>query len=323
MVNLSNRELTIEEIKVLFRGLNFCRTLNSIDKFQLKKDIDEFGGRLKLKYHFDKVDKSMDSVKNRRFKDKSKWVPEVNEPMLDLLLKNLELELFSIKESGHNYSTLSYLERRALRNLKESSDIVIKKADKGSAVVVWGLEDYRKEAYRHLKDEKVYEKVLDNPLNKTIALIDGKLQNYAREGKITQANLKYLKGKSLNLGRFYLLPKIHKSLVEVPGKPVVSNCGTSTERITEFVDYHINPILKVLPAVLRDTSDLLRRLERLGHIPEIAIFGTIHVVGLYPHIPHEDGLESMRKVEKRFCLLRQFEYAFRTKLRCLKVILIW
>ena len=100
----------------------------------------------------------MDSDKNRRFKDKSKWVPEVNEPMLDLFLKNLELEVFSIKESGHNYSNLSYLERRALRNLKESSDIVIKRADKGSAVVVWGLEEYRKEAYRPLKDEKVNEK---------------------------------------------------------------------------------------------------------------------------------------------------------------------
>ena len=151
-----------------------------------------------------------------------------------------------------------------------------------------------------MKDEKVYEKVLDNPLNKTIALIDGKLQNYAREGKITQANLKYLKGESLNLEKFYLLPKIHKSLVEVPGRPVVSNCGTPTERISEFVDYHINPIVKVLPTVLRDTSDFLRRWEGLGHIPEIAIFGTIDVVGLYPHIPHEDGLESMRKVLSEF-----------------------
>ena len=102
-----------------------------------------------------------------------------------------------------------------LRNFKESFDIVIKKADKGSPVVVWGLEEYRKEAYCHLKDENAYEKVLGNPINKVIALIDGKLQNYAVDGTISQANLKYLKGESLNLGRFYLLPKIHKSLVEV------------------------------------------------------------------------------------------------------------
>ena len=44
-----------------------------------------------------------------------------------------------------------------------------------------------------------------------------------------------------------MLPKIHKSLVEVPGRPVVSISGTPTERISEFVDYHINPIVKVLP----------------------------------------------------------------------------
>ena len=139
------------------------------------------------------------------------------------------------------------MERRALRNFKESLDIVIKKADKGSAVVVWGLEESCKEAYHHLKDEKVYEKVLGNILNKTIALVDGKLQNYVRESKITQANLKYLEGESLNLERFYLLPKIYKSLVAVPGRPDVSNCRTPTERISEFVDYHINPIVTVLP----------------------------------------------------------------------------
>jgi hypothetical protein len=128
---------------------------------------------------------------------------------VDLFLKNLERELFSINESGRNYANLSYTERRALRNLKEYSDIVIKKADKGSAViVVWGLEEYRKEAYRQLKYDDVYEKVMDNPINKVVALIDGKLQNYAREGKITQANLKDFKRESLNLSQLHMVSKL-------------------------------------------------------------------------------------------------------------------
>ena len=50
---------------------------------------------------------------------------------VDLFLKNLERELFSINESGRNNASLGHTERRALRNLKEYSDIVIKKADKG------------------------------------------------------------------------------------------------------------------------------------------------------------------------------------------------
>ena len=59
-----------------------------------------------------------------------------------------------------------------------------------------------------------------------------------------------------------------------------------TERISKFVDYHINPIVKCLPSVLVDTSDFLRRLENVGYIPETAIFGTIDVVGLYLYIYH-------------------------------------
>ena len=74
------------------------------------------------------------------------------------------------------------------------------------------------------------------------------------------------------MGTFYLLPKIHKRLIDVPGRPVISNCG---------MGYHINPIVKSLPTVLSDTSDFLRKLENLGYIPETAIFGTIDVVGLY------------------------------------------
>ena len=64
------------------------------------------------------------------------------------------------------------------------------------------------------------------------------------------------------------------------------------------MDHHINPIVKILPSVLSDTSDFLRKLENLGNIPETAIFWSIDVVDLYPHIPHSEGLESMKEILK-------------------------
>ena len=71
------------------------------------------------------------------------------------------------------------------------------------------------------------------------------------------------------------------------------------EKISEFVDYHINPIVKSLPIVLSDTSDFLRKLENLGRISETAIFGAIYVVRLYSHIlPHSEGLKSMKEILK-------------------------
>ena len=62
------------------------------------------------------------------------------------------------------------------------------------------------------------------------------------------------------------------------------------------MDHYLQPIVKSLPNVIRDTTDFLKRLQDLGDIPEGAILCTMDVVGLYPHIPHLEGL-SMDKGE--------------------------
>lgn len=82
------------------------------------------------------------------------------DPALGTFLNALQDKVLAIKERGHNFSNLSAEEREAFKNLKGYRDIVIKGADKGSAVVVWGLEDYCKEANRQLlADVLVYENV--------------------------------------------------------------------------------------------------------------------------------------------------------------------
>ena len=71
-------------------------------------------------------------------------------------------------------------------------------------------------------------------------LIDEKLRELVGTGKITEENRRYLKGKNVVLGRFYLLPTIHKRVMNVPGRPVVSNCGIANEEISEFVDFQFS-----------------------------------------------------------------------------------
>ena len=58
---------------------------------------------------------------------------------------------------------LSPLERQALKYLQRRRDIVIKPADKGSAVVVLRKEDYINEADRQLRNEDHYRKLENNP----------------------------------------------------------------------------------------------------------------------------------------------------------------
>ena len=177
--------------------------------------------------------------------------------------------MFSISANGRCYSNLSRGELLALKELKNCQDIVIKEADKGSAVVVWDREDYLKEAQSQLGDRDIYEIIDIDPVKEVAVNIDRRLEFLQIEGKISELNRKYLLGKhhKYKLGRFYLLPKIHKRLVNVPGRPVISDCGTVTEKISEFVDFHLQPIVVDFPHVIKDTNDFLWRLRDLGDIP--------------------------------------------------------
>ena len=99
--------------------------------------------------------------------------------------------------------------------------------------------------------------------------------------------------KACNLFKWYLLPKIHKRLFNVPGRPVISSCGTPTEKVSEFLDHHLKPIMQ-------NRKDFLEKIKTVGSVPENAILVTADVVGLYPNIPHQAGLKDLKEaLEKR------------------------
>ena len=50
--------------------------------------------------------------------------------------------------------------------------------------------------------------------------------------------------KATNLDKLYLLPKTPMRLLNVPGRPVISNSGTPTEKASEFLDFHLKPLMQ-------------------------------------------------------------------------------
>ena len=125
-------------------------------------------------------------------------------------------------------------------------------------------------------------------------MVNDRIRKLLGDGYIDDKTLDYLLVNSTpRAGRFYLLPKIHKK--GCPRRPVVSGCGTCTERVSEFVDFHIKPLVPEIPSYIKDTKHFLQVLRDLGRLPEGAILVTADVVGLYPHIPHEEGLSAMRE----------------------------
>ena len=85
---------------------------------------------------------------------------------------------------------------------------------------------------------------------------------------------------------YYL--RLIKILSKVPGCKVISDCGMPAEKILEFLDQHLQPLMKQGELYIKGTGDFLEKLKR---VDEILV--TAHMVGLYTSIPHDGGLEVL------------------------------
>ena len=157
-----------------------------------------------------------------------------------------------------------------------------------------GLRRLYKRGRETTSDEQVYEEVSNNAASflKTINEVITKIR---KRGDLKRDNLDYFIMKDSKFARFYLLPKIHKRLHNVPGRPVISNSGYYTENISSFLDHHLQRLAQALKSYIKDTNEFLKKLCSLPKLPDGIILCTMDVVGLYTNIPHEEGLSALRK----------------------------
>ena len=227
LFNLSRKILTGTEIKILEKGLDFAPVQRKINELELRSDFEEFCRMVRTKWHFrNEPTPNFSNVTYVKFK--SKWSPPKGHSAIELFLTKVENELFKITDKELGYFNFTSEEWKAMPSLPDDQQIVIKKADKGSCVVVWDRDDYLLEAERQLKDEKIYRSVTFNEkLIQDLTECSNKMFKDRRRGrhlpekKLNYYSFKYK--KACNLGKLYLLPKIHKRLDNVPRRPVISN----------------------------------------------------------------------------------------------------
>ena len=110
-----------------------------------------------------------------------------------MFFSKVEQGLFETIETPTRHSNLSSDEWMAMRFLVDNSRwVVVKRAGKGSAVVVWDRVDYIKEAQKQLNIENVYKKVTFKDQNPP-ELVDKRNQFFKglkTKSFITDKNLK-------------------------------------------------------------------------------------------------------------------------------------
>ena len=167
VVNLSDHILTDSEISLLSKGLTFVDTPPARDLGTIMEDLQKFHLGVRRNLAFGKLDpkytiSTNDTIQNKpfenqKFKNPSKWNP----PAPAIVEHMTMLNESHISSQNHPRShkvrrNITQAEATAKLNLFKNDTIVIKKADKGSAVVIQNRKDYISEGLKQLSDRKFY-----------------------------------------------------------------------------------------------------------------------------------------------------------------------
>ena len=161
--NLSNEQLTDEQITLLSRGLKFIPTpvtTESNIRRELLKDFDLFARRMRLHVYYGK------EREPHPFHVKSDWNPPVQPSVaLETFLEEVKLELAEIQFEKPK-PNLTPGELQALKKLSRDKTIILKKADKGTTSVMMSKESKINEGLALLNEKNSYQ-ALTQPMVET------------------------------------------------------------------------------------------------------------------------------------------------------------
>jgi hypothetical protein len=273
VVNLSRHELTQEEISVLSKGIKFCPTPGPPDPGAQREGMNNLQRRLRqIAFYEDlennlpassqstgpaatilatPVDNDVDNInslqtfRHQKFKLKSTGAGPPGPQNLEAMILANELD-FNRRPiyKPTKYRNLSQGQASAIKSLTNNHNIVVKPVDKGQAICVLNREDYLREGYKQLSDRTKYRKVEEHLTEKHRGEVQNLVEEAYQNGEIHETVKYYLTDKTCKTPSLYLLPKIQKGIVPLPGRPVVSGNGGPTEKISKFVDHFLNPTVK-------------------------------------------------------------------------------
>ena len=84
-----------------------------------------------------------------------------------------------------------------------------------------------------------------------------------------------------------------------PLRVITSFCGTEIERLSSFTEFYIKPLAQALPSIVKDTTDLINKIQTLnsekGPLPPGCLLVSWDVVTMFPNIDNNLGISAVRK----------------------------
>ena len=343
IINLSKYKLNSIEISLLKKGFNFCPTPNSPDLLDLEVNIRDFIRLLLLKDNFAN---NKGTSSDHLVKKTGETLPKESKDMLfngvifNIRKLSENLQSLPVKNNSAN-SNISREERQALYNLKNNPDIIFKKADKGSNIIIMDTTYYVKKVNETLNNSELYEKCkmksIKTSMNKVIKFANDNKKYF--DSKKYEFN--YISNFDYSASSFYGLPKIHKNKqiqkimktensISVSMKPpedltfrfITGGTNCPTSKLSEFLDILLKPYLSIIPSYIKDVTDFLNKMPKFPkeEIKDIQIV-TCDVVSLYPSMETSLILKAVKYWLDNFSHLLHSRFDVDFVLKALEIVL--
>ena len=139
-------------------GVKFTPNPPHVDRLNVEESFRRFDRNLRLREYFADSDSPVDSD-TVKYRKKTTWTtPHNRDKALDMFLSVVDSELTNAPEKK-TVPNLTADERQYLRNHKRNTEVVIREADNGSAVIIMSRERCIAEAHLQLIDTDVHQQV--------------------------------------------------------------------------------------------------------------------------------------------------------------------
>ncbi|CAJ0929381.1 unnamed protein product, partial [Ranitomeya imitator] len=212
---------------------------------------------------------------------------------IDIFLRVVEDDLKKIgRLNGDTSPNLNSEEWEALEKLEKNDQIIVKSSDKGGNLVILDHQRYVGMCRSILDDRETYGVLENDPTDRFIGSLMTILDIGLRDKLISYNEYKFLVPRTPTIPTFYALPKVHKGLSPLKGRPIVSGVGSLSQNVGIYIDNILRLFVTSLPSYVRDTSDLLQKVDGVV-VEQGTILGSIDVEALYSSIPHSMGLKAL------------------------------
>ena len=221
---------------------------------------------------------------------------------LKLIIKN------TLSKSRSLYNIFDHIFEKTLTRLSKNINITIKPSDKNLGLVILDTLPYKAMCLKHLEDINTYRLIDNYNPNKAYALLRTLLSRFqklydekdpSKLSKLTLSLTQLQRHTSLRIAPFYVLPKIHKTLIApIPGRPIVSSNSTLTYHASVYLDKELQPVLKLLNTVCTSSRSIVFDLQKRLFSPNSVIL-CADITALYPNIPIILGIDTVAQVLRK------------------------